>query len=375
MRGDNDYPVTIASTLHQRRAVRAATARWRRASRRSSGPTRARAACRSIARPPCTRRRSATSIAARSTPGTSRSSAGCRSTSRWTWPTSARRASADTPRSTSTRRRRSASATRAGRIASLGPLQSPINSWGQRLKTRVQLAAGRAQQAVHARAAVQGRLHAQQGDERERQRRPGDARPGTRRASSAATGRPRASTAGTTSSSASPMRCRGRAAAATTTSLKAIVSDWQLNGVFAAFSGTPFTVTASGTSLNTPSNHADRRPGRRRSTSTGNIGAGRRVVRHGRVRAADRRPVRQHGPQPVLRSRRLQPRLLGVPHRSRSAARKRLELRRRGRQHPEPRGVRQPAGQHHVRHVRPDHRHQRQLIRERMIRLGLRFSF
>jgi hypothetical protein len=36
--------------------------------------------------------------------------------------------------------------------------------------------------------------------------------------------------------------------------VKAIVGDWQLNGVFAAFSGTPFTVTASGTSLNTPTN-------------------------------------------------------------------------------------------------------------------------
>ena len=36
--------------------------------------------------------------------------------------------------------------------------------------------------------------------------------------------------------------------------LKTIINDWQLNGVFAAFSGTPFTVTASGTSLNTPNN-------------------------------------------------------------------------------------------------------------------------
>ncbi|MBA2602877.1 MAG: TonB-dependent receptor [Acidobacteria bacterium] len=33
---------------------------------------------------------------------------------------------------------------------------------------------------------------------------------------------------------------------------KAILGDWQLNGVFGAFSGTPFHVTASGTSLNTP---------------------------------------------------------------------------------------------------------------------------
>jgi hypothetical protein len=32
----------------------------------------------------------------------------------------------------------------------------------------------------------------------------------------------------------------------------AIIQDWQINGVVAAFSGTPFTVTADGTSLNTP---------------------------------------------------------------------------------------------------------------------------
>jgi hypothetical protein len=35
---------------------------------------------------------------------------------------------------------------------------------------------------------------------------------------------------------------------------KAILGDWQVNGVFAAFTGTPFTVTASGTAVNTPSN-------------------------------------------------------------------------------------------------------------------------
>ena len=33
---------------------------------------------------------------------------------------------------------------------------------------------------------------------------------------------------------------------------KAIFGDWQLNGVFGAFSGTPFTVTADGTRYNTP---------------------------------------------------------------------------------------------------------------------------
>jgi Carboxypeptidase regulatory-like domain/TonB dependent receptor-like, beta-barrel len=36
--------------------------------------------------------------------------------------------------------------------------------------------------------------------------------------------------------------------------LKALVQDWQINGMFGAFSGTPFTVTADGTTVNTPSN-------------------------------------------------------------------------------------------------------------------------
>src|SRR4029453_12175825 len=32
---------------------------------------------------------------------------------------------------------------------------------------------------------------------------------------------------------------------------RAIINDWQLNGTFAAFSGTPFTVTANGNIVNT----------------------------------------------------------------------------------------------------------------------------
>jgi hypothetical protein len=36
--------------------------------------------------------------------------------------------------------------------------------------------------------------------------------------------------------------------------LKAIVADWQVNGVLAVFSGTPFTVTGTNTTLNTPNN-------------------------------------------------------------------------------------------------------------------------
>src|SRR5207245_8076615 len=35
---------------------------------------------------------------------------------------------------------------------------------------------------------------------------------------------------------------------------KALADDWQLNGMFAAFSGNPFTMTGSGTVVNMPSN-------------------------------------------------------------------------------------------------------------------------
>jgi len=37
---------------------------------------------------------------------------------------------------------------------------------------------------------------------------------------------------------------------------KALISDWQVNGVYGAFSGNPFTMIANGASLNTPSNNA-----------------------------------------------------------------------------------------------------------------------
>jgi hypothetical protein len=35
---------------------------------------------------------------------------------------------------------------------------------------------------------------------------------------------------------------------------KMLINDWQVNGIFGAFSGSPFTVTADGTELNTPGN-------------------------------------------------------------------------------------------------------------------------
>jgi hypothetical protein len=35
---------------------------------------------------------------------------------------------------------------------------------------------------------------------------------------------------------------------------RTVINDWQINGIVAVFSGTPFTVTADGTALNTPGN-------------------------------------------------------------------------------------------------------------------------
>ena len=170
------------------------------------------------------------------------------------------------------------------------------------------------------------------------------------------------------------MRCRGRARNGYDNVVKAIVSDWQVNGVFAAFSGTPFTVTASGTSLNTPSNQqtADLIG---TFTTTGNIGAAgtwfdtTAFAQPTGVRFGNTGRNQFYGPGgynldfSVFRI---------VPDRRHQAAR----APGRGRQRPEPRGLRQPAGEHHVRHVRPDHRHRgRRIVPRTQIQVGLRFSF
>ena len=119
VRGDNDYPITIAASFPNVDAF-GFRRRWRRASRRSFRRTRAPAGSRSIAARPNTRRRPATSIAATCRRGTSRSSAASCSTCRSTSPTSAPRAPAATPRSTSTPRRCSAPATRGVRTSTSG---------------------------------------------------------------------------------------------------------------------------------------------------------------------------------------------------------------------------------------------------------------
>ena len=248
--------------LPQRRCVRLLQHACSRASRRSSRPTRAPAASRWIARRPCTRRRSATSIAATSRPGTSRSSAACmfdivrgRRLRRRQGDRRLRRARHQ--RAADARRRRRGPAVFVARTASIA-----LNSWGQRLKTdyhSLQVALNKP--FTHG-LLFKGAYTLQQVDERERRRRPSDADLEHARASCTATGRPPGSTGRTTSRWASPTRCRGRANGGYDNIVKAIINDWQVNGVFAAFSGTPFTVTASGTALNTPSNHADGRPRR-----------------------------------------------------------------------------------------------------------------
>ncbi len=134
LRGDNDYPVTVASTYQNadQFARLCAAGTGDSAARRSRHQQRN--ACGSTTPPSSTRRRLATSTAAWCRPGMRRSSAACRTTSRSMSPTSARRAAAAGRASTSTRRRRSASATRAGRMPRMGRIQ-PLWSWGQRLRT------------------------------------------------------------------------------------------------------------------------------------------------------------------------------------------------------------------------------------------------
>ena len=134
----------------------------------------------------------------------------------------------------------------------------------------------------------------------------------------------------------------------------AIFGDWQLNGVIAAFTGSPFTMGASGTVLNTPQNtqtadqvgdYNDPRQHRQRGE----------VVRYRVLRPADRRPLRQHGPEPVLRSWRVDDGPVDLPF-LRSGRPAASRSARSGQQHLQPPGVRQSERDHDVRNVRTDHR-------------------
>ena len=92
---------------------------------------------------------------------------------------------------------------------------------------------------------------------------------------------------------------------------RALINDWQLNGIFGAFSGSPFTVTADGTTLNTPGNlqTADLVGP---VTKIGDIGAA-GFYTIPPVGAARGSSLRQHPAEPVPRPGRLEPRPVGVP--------------------------------------------------------------
>ena len=140
--------------------------------------------------------------------------------------------------------------------------------------------------------------------------------------------------------------------------MRAIVNDWQVNGIFQAFSGAPFTVTADGTALNTPGN-TQTADFSGTLTKIGEIGANGLYYDPAAFDAAGGGPLRHLPAQPVPRSRRLESRLLGVPRLPdhRQAQGRAPHGRLQHHQHDE---VRQPDEQHHERgfhaHLRPEQR-------------------
>ena len=144
---------------------------------------------------------------------------------------------------------------------------------------------------------------------------------------------------------------------------KALANDWQVNGMFAAFSGNPFTMTASGTLAE----HAEQRTQTADSarhvvgnyTITDKHRRGRRVVRHDAFAQPTGVRFGNTGPQPVLRPGGTVARPVGVPLRSRWAGQKRLEARIEAGNIFNIPALRQPADQRDLRHVRADHRHRR----------------
>ena len=314
MRGDNDYPVTIAAQLPERRHVRLLAARWRRASRRSSGRTRARG------RVPLDR------SAAEYTPEIGNIDRGYVQTwnvafeRRLPFDTSVDVAYVGAKGDRRLRRARhqraarcSAPATRAVRSRRPRAASSRSTRGAQRLKTDYQsLQIALNKPFTHGLLfkgayTLSKSMNESDNDGRAtltwntpselyRNWAPAGLRPpaqlpdGLRVFAAVAEQRP-----------------------ATTTSCKAdrqrLADQRRVRGVQRH--------AVHGDRERHVAEHAEqpRRPptSSARSTSTRQHRRGRRVVRHGGVRAADRRAVRQHEPQPVLRSRRLQPGLLGLP--------------------------------------------------------------
>ena len=125
------------------------------------------------------------------------------------------------------------------------------------------LPAGRDQQTLHEGTVDQRRLHAVEGREH------GGRRRRRRDVQLAEPVRPQHGAGGLRPDAQLPRGRRLSAAVAeqrrqSRQHRRAIVNDWQINGTFAAFSGTPFTVTANGNDREHAGQPADGRSGRRR---------------------------------------------------------------------------------------------------------------
>ena len=98
----------------------------------------------------------------------------------------------------------------------------------------------------------------------------------------------------------------------------AVIKDWQINGIFSAYSGTPFTIAGDNTALSQRQGQQtiDQISEPRR---VGDAGPDEPVLRSGLVRAAGQQ-VGQHGPQLPPRARAVEPRLQHLQGDSRSPA-------------------------------------------------------
>ena len=217
---------------------------------------------------------------------------------------------------TSTCRRPTAAATASRPYFATFGRQNAIRSWGQHLRTQLQLTAAGVQPLVQPRVHVQGRVYAQQVDERVRRRRPHRVMPSTNIRSSS---RPQLGSG--------RIRSHAQPAVGLRVSLpwqsdgsgyedvigKAIISDWQVNGVVAAFSGTPVYGHGRRDQPEYARHHADRESRFRLQRAREHRRLG-QVVRYRRFHPADRRDHRQHGTQSVPWAWRVERRLRDVPY-------------------------------------------------------------
>ncbi len=101
---------------------------------------------------------------------------------------------------------------------------------------------------------------------------------------------------------------------ATSGTSSAILGGWQINGIFSAYKGRQYTLTASDASLNMPGNLQTPDQIKHDGRTVRQRGRRRDVFRHQRVRACHGGPVRQRGPQHDARTRRGQSGSESVPH-------------------------------------------------------------